>query len=441
MIKKYQESEKQSQGAIKEFVEDIEVILKTCYLAIYYYCKKGRSLTTNETEEMFSIDRKQLTSFISDTYRFCKTNGSPLSDSNGYTNNMDFVKNEMPGFIELDSKFLDSNQKSYNFSNVIMDKRKIDVFHLCKQIVEDGLANTEIPYIHFAELISIDKIEIENYRHIYNLMSNKIKSFRNEKQPLSFCVFGKPGSGKSFGIKQILKCIDPLKKCEILTFNLSQMNSVDDLYNAFIKSSDYLMQGRMPIVFWDEFDSVFQGKKYGWLKYFLAPMEDGEYYANNAIHNVGSCIYVFAGSDAKSWNEFVNLSTSQNQSSSNNDFSKISDFISRISGYIDVLGPNCDPNDSDAYKLRRAVFIRKKIEAKYGIGTKQPFTIDEDVLRALINVNHYKHGNRSLDRLINQFRINSGESLHIKSYCIPNQLELYVDKEDFKKYLNNNSSS
>lgn len=119
--------------------------------------------------------------------------------------------------------------------------------------------------------------------------------------------------------------------------------------------------------------------------------------------NVGNCIFVFAGSNSESWEDFTKMHRGKTTDDINSDFSKITDFMSRISGYIDVLGPNKGRNDG-TYILRRAVFIRKNIERYYNIWEKH-FIIGKDVLQALLTVSEYKYGNRSLSKLIEQFRI------------------------------------
>jgi hypothetical protein len=49
-----------------------------------------------------------------------------------------------------------------------------------------------------------------------------------------------------------------------------------DLTAAFHQAQDRALAEEVPLVFFDEFDSSLNKEPYGWLKYFLAPMEDGK---------------------------------------------------------------------------------------------------------------------------------------------------------------------
>jgi hypothetical protein len=58
---------------------------------------------------------------------------------------------------------------------------------------------------------------------------------------------------------------------------------------------DVGLSGALPLVFWDEFDTALEGKKLGWLRYFLAPMQDGRFQDGQLVHPIGRSIFVFAG--------------------------------------------------------------------------------------------------------------------------------------------------
>jgi hypothetical protein len=51
---------------------------------------------------------------------------------------------------------------------------------------------------------------------------------------------------------------------------------------------------KVPLVLFDEFDARF-GSKLGWLRYFLAQMQDGEFLDHGRMHPLGQAIFAFIG--------------------------------------------------------------------------------------------------------------------------------------------------
>ena len=153
-----------------------------------------------------------------------------------------------------------------------------------------------------AILLTVDRTEIESYRTIAALVQEYISQEKADK-PISIAVFGAPGSGKSFGIKEIAKSINK-DRIKDITFNLSQMNSPEDLIGALHQVRDESLKGMIPLVFWDEFDTSLDQTSLGWLRYFLAPMQDGSFLEGQVTHPIGKAIFVFAGGTCKRMEEF-----------------------------------------------------------------------------------------------------------------------------------------
>ncbi|MDR0461414.1 MAG: ATP-binding protein [Nitrososphaerota archaeon] len=240
---------------------------------------------------------------------------------------------------------------------------KVKWFNTCKDIVTQGKTkNNNIPYLRYKKLITYDRSEIEALRNTYHLFRFYID---NEKidTPLSICVFGPPGSGKSFAVEQIIESIGKENDKRIFKFNLSQMKE-DDLAHVFHQIRDAGLEKKLPIVFFDEFDSTIGDKgTLGWIKHFLAPMQDGKFLDDKGrTHVIGRAIFIFAGGTYHCMNELKTAKAVTKDKTK-----KIPDFLSRLKGYIDIIGPNPMNNTDDTFgcKLRRATLLRSLLEKKW----------------------------------------------------------------------------
>ena len=161
--------------------------------------------------------------------------------------------------------------------------------------------------------------------------------------------------------------------------------------------------------------------------------------------------------------------------------SKISDFTSRIRGYVDVGGPAaricphykgaksgsskedesestmdytktrchlcvtcisdgdnnvCKHNKTycgeEDYLIRRAVLMRSLLEQKFYI-TDEKLEIDKDVVEAFIEGN-FPHGVRSIENIINLCNVTKG-TYRLDKSCFPNkhQLSLFADQKFVNK--------
>ena len=311
----------------------------------------------------------------------------------------------------------------------------IELESLATKILRDGAEAVlkDVPLGKFGDLLTVDRREIESFRSIRALV-NEFCSQEKVKRPLSIAVFGPPGSGKSFGITQVAKSLRPDEIKEI-TFNLSQFGSLQELNAAFHQVRDLNLTGKIPLVFWDEFDSVFDKGKFGWLRFFLAPMQDGQFMEGQLLHSLGKAIFVFAGGMCHSIEDFVHESEGLRDA-------KAPDFISRLRGYVNILGANPPEarkgnHVSDPfYLVRRAIMLRSILWLNVprifeNRDQKGKLNIDSSVLRAILKTSQYKHGARSMEALIGMSNL-AGKT-HFDQSSLPSeaQLDLHVDGQDF----------
>ncbi len=324
---------------------------------------------------------------------------------------------------------------------ILKDKSSTNLAEIAYDIVKNGFTSAlkSIPIAQFGKLTTVDKAEIEGYRSIKNLMLEYI-STKNTVRPLSIAVFGTPGSGKSFGIVEVANSIasNLIKK---LDFNLSQFRSPLDLVNSFHKVRDIVLEGKIPLVFFDEFDSALEGRL-GWLKYFLAPMQDGVFREGDSIHPIGKAIFVFAGGTSSTFKEFCgeDLKDETEKKKFLLDFkgAKGPDFISRLRGYVNILGPNqTDEKWDHLFIIRRAMLLRSLLERKVShlINDNEEAQIDDGVLRALLKIKRYKHESRSMEAILEMSMLTNAKKWEQSYLPSREQLKLHVDEEQFLRHL------
>jgi hypothetical protein len=262
------------------------------------------------------------------------------------------------------------------------------------------------PYMKVGELKTFDEEEIAGFTSLTKLFRKYLQT-PTWKTPMSIAVFGPPGTGKSFGVRELMKSINPAAEKE-LTFNLSQLTSVEALNDAFhdvqhrVLSSD-----EVPLVFFDEFDAGFGGTELGWLKYFLAPMQDGIFRGRATDYRVGRAFFVFAGGTSDS---FADFKTGRPEDEARK--AKLPDFVSRLQGFLDIqtINPPEDkeldsPQKKRQREIKRALLLRslllthaKPILRKQG-DVEEP-NIDGNLIDAFINAGRYEHGLRSMESVV-----------------------------------------
>ncbi len=326
-------------------------------------------------------------------------------------------------------------------------------YALARLVLEHGpVALQRLPHLSIGKLMNADRAEVETLRSLRELI-HRYKDHDPGRKPLSIGVFGPPGAGKSFAVKQLASNL--VGKEGWLEFNLSQFGGPDDLIGAYHQIRDLVLQGILPVAFFDEFDA----QHYKWLQYLLAPMQDGRFQEGQLTHSIGKCILIFAGGTSWTFGTFgppkpeAAGAGSDELRQAYRDFvlAKGPDFKSRLDAYIDVTGPNRrdrvlredEPEPDEArtvggwrfvpdaddicFPIRRALIIRS--ELKCSVDTR--LDMDEGLAQALLRVPTYTHGARSLSKILDPYKPIRGSHLCVSDLPPRDTLIMHTDGDEF----------
>lgn len=314
------------------------------------------------------------------------------------------------------------------------------LLELAENIVIKGPkeAIKSVPVTEFGNLVTADRRETESFRSVCRLIREYVPS--SETKPLSLAVFGPPGSGKSFGVTQVATAMAADSIKPLPPFNLSQLSGPPALNQAFHQIRDCGLSGKIPLVFWDEFDCKVNLQPLFWLRHFLAPMQDGEFMEGQVTHSIGKAIFVFAGGMAAHLSELGRDLGRGGADDVQWREVKGPDFLSRLKGFIDIVGINrAETVNGDAmvpdseYVVRRAIVLRNILERKAPgvLRVDGEAQIDRGLLRAFLTVWAYPNGVRSMEAIVATSKL-QGATRYQPSALPPKALlELHVNAREF----------
>jgi hypothetical protein len=300
-------------------------------------------------------------------------------------------------------------------------------------VARDGVekALSGVPLGSFGKLLTLDRGEIEGFRSLRALM----REYDSEPaaRPLNLAVFGPPGAGKSFGVKAAAQSALDKERIQDVTFNLSQMRDAADLADALHQVRDIALTGKLPLVLWDEFDADLGGKAFGWLRHFLAPMQDGAFQQGQILHPIGKAIFVFAGGTSSRLADFADNASPEFR------LAKGPDFVSRLKGHVNIVGPDPRGGDREAdphFRIRRAILLRAMLLRERpnlftGQGKSAHLEIDPGVLRGFLEVSSYRHGARSLETIWTMSALHGRTRYERSALLAADQLNAHVDAREF----------
>lgn len=240
----------------------------------------------------------------------------------------------------------------------------------------------------------------EEHKQLIALQALLDGYLRLPSPPRALClaVFGAPGSGKSFAVKEVCQELQKTRtdglQLPITEINLTQLQSPAELAERLAEVVTSTEANAVPLIFFDEFDAPLAGSPMGWLHWFLVPMQDGNFQYTGKKLLLQRAVFVFAGGTAERLEDFGSADPVGFRAA------KGPDFVSRLRGYLNVQGPNALKHT----KLRRAVLLRgaleKVEEARTGQKRAPARGITDQLLDAMLHAGRYLHGARSIHAII-----------------------------------------
>ncbi len=289
-----------------------------------------------------------------------------------------------------------------------------EVLHYLKEEVSRKNGFGDLRMFNIGHLRTTDPAEIGPVLTLQSVMDSYVTK-DNYQRPLCMGVFGPPGSGKSFAVKEVARVIGKKfvdNPFDFFEFNLTQFASPDEINSSIDLIRASVAKGRVPITFWDEFDCRFDGHEFGYLRYFLPSMQDGVTYVHGTPYYIGRSIFVFAGGVKSSWNGMEALLSVDDQAKlASAKTLKIPDFMSRLRVVLDVDGIEIKEhllsdaaNSHELEELRRVLLKRAFIIAhQMDTHWKKAARKTSGLLLRLLLAD-YKFGARSIEAVIEASR-------------------------------------
>jgi hypothetical protein len=332
-----------------------------------------------------------------------------------------------------------------------------------------GRIRKDVPTATFGKIRTADVGEIEDFRTVRKLLQSYLGNNAASK-PLGIAVFGAPGAGKSFAVNNIVENLPDaaraLVKDDRHECNLTALSDPEDLAHFFQLARNSALRGKVPFLFFDEFDCTVAGSPFFWLKHFLAPLQDGSFRSNHIIHPIGRAVFVFAGGVYRKFDDFADdmKKNSEQAHASVGDPKKTAetpnfkgiDFLSRLHAHMDIAPFSPDADEADmfypsaedsrailidpAYLMRRAFTLRSMLEIHLGKiiskGSRRA-RIDRRIVNALLATKAFAHGARSMEAIVRMSHVDSDDGFEIAHLPTDKQLKMHVDTDNFNFCLEN----
>jgi hypothetical protein len=317
-----------------------------------------------------------------------------------------------------------------------------DSNEVARQIVTQGpeRALARCPVRRFGNLQSVDRTEQESLGSVVDTMHERLES--GNVTPTCIGVIGPIGSGKKYVAASLSEQVGAKWPIRILTYNARVMQ-LNELTNVCNTIRDNEAENFLTVVSFENFEGLLESDS-PLLDEFAALMRYGSFKDSGHERSVGRCLLLFLA------NQDPPMQIASTSTPTAGDFKRSltmmsseirgradeSALLDNLHGVINLLGPNQAGPGDKGFAIRRALMLRQLLKDRHPhLNVNGTIKIEDAVLHALLFVPNYKHGLRSLEKIISTSRLSGRAKFDVSALPPEEQIQLHVDGRLFMGFL------
>ena len=263
---------------------------------------------------------------------------------------------------------------------------------------------------HLPGYATLDSNHIEQISSLIKTIERYIGD-SSQQRPLNLLMLASPGAGKSHFIKCVASRLAS-HSVRAITFNMTSMESNDDLITPLDAARNLKVEDRLPLLFFDEFDSSPSN-----FALLLPLLWDGSLNVGQRDLRLGKVIIVMAGSDPSLPETMDNARSMRCEAPTGAGHNpKLIDLFSRINGGILSIPPFYDSTRQIDRRADKVCIAIQLLKNRFG---KNLVLVPLSLLR-FIATTQFRYDVRSIAHLIDliPYRANA-EKLSVEHLSLP----------------------
>ena len=303
---------------------------------------------------------------------------------------------------------------------------------VARRIVTDGpdRALRNCPVRRFGELQSVERVEQESLGSIVDTIHERLESANSK--PTCIGVLGPIGSGKKFVANSLSDHVSETWPVRKLMMDAKVMR-LEDLTNVAHTIRDNAAQNTLTVVSFENFEELLEAEG-TLLHQFISLMRYGMFNDKEHQRALGRCLLLFLVNQAP-----PTLDSTPTPTATEFKMRRVVDdsaLMDNLHGVVRLNGPNQTGPQDRLFAVRRAMMLRQLLKDCHPhLDVNGTMKIDDAVLHALLFVPSFKHGLRSLDKIISTSRLSGRTKFDISALPPEEHIQQHVDGRTFMSFL------